>query len=216
MKSVFSAASQDLRQLRGEPAEKASWIHQERCIKCFACKGIGHHAKDCPSRREDECDNASGGTTEEGKDWKNSWNSKPSKCTMAKQKGRSAEDHDEGSFGEVSDADEQGALAREEIVEHVAFVKEENAYRANNDLMKWCFDSRATSMCTGHQDIFKYINLKYRGTLTITSGTRMPIEGRGIVKFSLSNGSRARLGDVIYVPGLVENLLFLEVLHVLN
>ena len=68
-------------------------------------------------------------------------------------------------------------------------------------------------MCTGHQDIFKYINLTYCGTLTIASGTRMPIEGRGIVKFSLLNGSRARLGGVIYVAGLAENLLSLEALH---
>ena len=102
---------EDLRQLRGEPAEKASWIHREKGIKCFACKGIGHRVKDFPSRREDDCANASGGTAEGGKGRKNSWNSKPSKHMMAKQKGRSTENHDEGSFGEVSNADEQGALA---------------------------------------------------------------------------------------------------------
>ena len=202
---------EDLRRLR-EPAEKASWIHQKG-IKCFACKRIGRCAKDCPSRREHDYDNASGGTVEGGKGRRNGRNSKPCKRTMARQKGRSAENHDEGSFGEVSDADEQGALASEEIVEHVAFIKEENAYRANEDLMKWCSDSGATSMCTEHWHIFKYINPTYRGTLTIASGARIPIEGRGIVKFSLPNGSRARLGGVIYVPGLAENLLSLEALH---
>ena len=41
----------------------------------------------------------------------------------------------------------------------------------------------------------------------------MPIEGCGIVKFSLPRGSEVRLGSVIYVPGLEENLLSLEALH---
>ena len=202
---------EDLRQLRGQPAEKASRIQGKgkKGPKCFACEGYGHLARDCLNRQDQEED--AGSATE--KSGKKKGQKKLSKKKTTKQKGRSAENHDEGSFGEVSDADEQGALAREEIVEHVAFVKEENAYRANEDPTKWCFDSGATSMCTGHRDIFEYINPKYRGTLTIASGTRMPIEGRGIVKFSLPNGSRARLGGVIYVPGLAENLLSLEALH---
>ncbi|ODM15243.1 hypothetical protein SI65_09184 [Aspergillus cristatus] len=41
----------------------------------------------------------------------------------------------------------------------------------------------------------------------------MPIMGRGIVRFDLPNGSTARLGRVVYVPGLAENLLSLEALH---
>ena len=41
----------------------------------------------------------------------------------------------------------------------------------------------------------------------------MPIKGRGIVKIQLPSGQEARLGRVIYVPGLEENLLSLEVLH---
>ena len=41
----------------------------------------------------------------------------------------------------------------------------------------------------------------------------MPIRGRGIVRFDLVRGQQARLGGVIYVLGLAENLLSLEVLH---
>ena len=41
----------------------------------------------------------------------------------------------------------------------------------------------------------------------------MPIKGRGIVKIQLLNGQEVRLGRVIYVPGLEENLLSLEALH---
>ena len=67
-------------------------------------------------------------------------------------------------------------------------------------------------MCTGNKEIFEHMD-KCRGTLIIASGMRMPIKGRGIVKFSLPKGSEVRLGSVIYVPGLEENLLSLEVLH---
>lgn len=68
-------------------------------------------------------------------------------------------------------------------------------------------------MSTGDRDMFEYLDSTCKGNLTIASGTRMPIEGRRIVTFSLPNGLKARLGGVIYVPGLAENLLSLEVLH---
>ena len=41
----------------------------------------------------------------------------------------------------------------------------------------------------------------------------MPIKGRGIVKIQLLNGQEVRLGRVIYILGLEENLLSLEALH---
>ena len=41
----------------------------------------------------------------------------------------------------------------------------------------------------------------------------MPIRGRDIVRFDLARGQQARLGGVIYVLGLAENLLSLEALH---
>ena len=41
----------------------------------------------------------------------------------------------------------------------------------------------------------------------------MPIRGRGIVRFDLARDQQVRLSGVIYVPGLAENLLSLEVLH---
>ena len=97
------------------------------------------------------------------------------------------------------------------MVEHAGFVREE-AYRANDDPNKWCFDSSATSMSTGKREIFEKIT-PCHGTLTIASGSSMPIRGHGTVKFDLPNGKQARLGRVIYVPGLAENLLSLEALH---
>ena len=67
-------------------------------------------------------------------------------------------------------------------------------------------------MSTRDRSIFKYMD-PCAGTLKIASRTQMPIKGRGIVKIQLPNGQEVRLGRVIYVPGLEENLLSLEVLH---
>lgn len=143
-----------------------------------------------------------------------------------KHKGRSTEDHEMGDtpdeeeyssraieVSHQSKKEEYGARAIEVSYrdELATFIKED-AYRTSTD-SRWCFDSGATSMSTGDRDIFEYLDSTCKGNLTIASGTRMPIEGRGIVKFSLPNGLKARLGGVIYVPGLAENLLSLEVLH---
>ena len=89
----------------------------------------------------------------------------------------------------------------------------ERAYRSSGSQSGWVFDSGATSMSTGDKSIFEYMD-PCRGSLTIASGLRMPIQGRGIVRFDLARkGQQARLGGVIYVPGLAENLLSLEALH---
>ena len=101
---------EDLRQLRGEPAEKGSKVHQKKGMKCFACNGIGHIAKKCPSTQEDEDDQP--GANGRGKGQKNGrYRKKPTKY-----KGRSAEDHEE-SFEEDPEEGEYGARAvSEEIV----------------------------------------------------------------------------------------------------
>lgn len=49
--------------------------------------------------------------------------------------------------------------------------------------------------------------------LKIVSGTQMPIKGRGIARIQLLSGQDVRLGGVIYMLGLAENLLSLEALH---
>jgi len=69
-------------------------------------------------------------------------------------------------------------------------------------------------MSSGNRKIFEKLDRKSRGTLTVADEIQIPIKGRGIVKFSLPNGSTVRLSNTIYVPGLAENLLSLEALHV--
>ena len=91
------------------------------------------------------------------------------------------------------------------------FIK--HTYRSLGSQDGWVFDSRVTSMSTRDKSIFEYMDL-CQGSLTIVSGLHMPIRGRGIVRFDLvRKGQQVRLGGVIYVPGLAENLLSLEALH---
>ena len=128
-------------------------------------------------------------------------------------RGQAAEEQDlespnEEYGGQVVDEDSHWP---DEHSEARPFVYE-SAYRSSGSHGGWVFDSGATSMSTGDQSIFEYMD-PCQGSLTIASGLRMPIRGRGIVRFDLARGQQARLGGVIYVPGLAENLLSLEVLH---
>ena len=88
----------------------------------------------------------------------------------------------------------------------------EHTYRSSGSQNGWVFDSGVTSISISNKSIFKYMNL-CQGSLTIASELCMPIRGRGIVRFDLARGQQVRLGGVIYVLGLAENLLSLKMLH---
>ena len=205
----------DFDQLK-KPADKAARARQsdgsDKRPKCYNCQGRGHMSRNCPSKQDgnesanDDRRSVRGSSKRDGRDRRYGRSNK--------QKGRAAEDERESTENSEDDRVEFGALAKEgsdAMVEYAGFVREE-AYQANDDPTKWCFDSGATSMSTGNREIFEQM-IPCRGTLTIASGTSMPIRGRGTVVFDLPNGKRARLGGVIYVPGLAENLLSLEALH---
>ena len=77
----------------------------------------------------------------------------------------------------------------------------------------WVFDSRATSIVIDNFSDFKCMDC-YTGLLKIASGTQIPIKKKDIVYVILSNSQEVCLGDVIYILGLVERLLSLEVLYI--
>lgn len=194
---------EDAMRAEGTATEKASRVEgQGKSMKCFHCGQIGHRAKKCPTR-QDETKNKRG----KGK----GQNPKPKN-----QKGRAAVENRKDSFEDITDDnddDEHANLAVTRLHDYAkSTYASETAYRSSTASTEWCFDSGATSMSTGNRDIFEFIKER-EGTLTIANGLRMPIKGRGTVKFSLPDGKQARLDNVIYVPGLAENLLSLEVLH---
>lgn len=190
---------EDLMYIRGEPAEKASRTNYQKGIKCFACKKRGHRARDCPNRQDNNDNEDDGQKT--GRNRK-----------RISMKGRIAKSHkDNGDMD--SELEEYGGYAFE-LSERATFAREKAHFMNEYTPSRWCFDSGATSMSTGYKDIFESLDKRWHGTLTIASGVRMPIRGRGIVRFDLPNGRPVRLANVIYVPGLAENLLSLEALHV--
>lgn len=116
---------EDQKQLRGDPAEKASRVHQKKGTKCLKCQGLRHIERSCPGKNDGEDARSA---TEKGKGRKNGKKLSKQDKKTTKQKGRSAQDGDyKGAFGEKSDAEELGALAQE-IHEYARFVKESAHY----------------------------------------------------------------------------------------
>ena len=193
-------------------AENASRVDstKPRGRKCFACQGYGHIAAKCPSQKEDNSEQSSSSNNGHmsqrgGRGGRGGHGGRGS--SRQNQSGRSAEEQSIASPNE----EEYGGRAVDDVSTEEAGFIQETAYRSLGSQDGWVFDSGATSMSTGDRSIFEYMD-RCTGTLKVASGTQMPIKGRGIVKINLLKG-QARLGGVIYVPGLAENLLSLEALH---
>ncbi|ODM22594.1 hypothetical protein SI65_00183 [Aspergillus cristatus] len=228
-KSNVLGRAMDFDQLHGGPNEKASRT-KKKGMKCFTCGKTGHRARICPSKQDDDDASADEGKHRDGPGGRKGRNKKSNHYSKQKGKaareGSSAANDDDGydeqypvkySAHAIEIMSDEATLERampmsEYKVEWANYIIE-GAHRVNMNPSKWCFDSGATSMCTGNQSIFEFLDETSRGHLIIASGTKMPIMGRGIVRFDLPNGSTARLGRVVYVPGLAENLLSLEALH---
>lgn len=213
------------------PDENASWANQldkEKELKCYKCQQHGHVRADCLEQNNDENRNqtssiSSNGNDDHGGSQHDDWDGW--EMSGQNHKRQSTEDQNLDSPGKK---EYDGRAVDEEIVsEEVIIIKEnvcqsdeilkktslvqESAYRSSDSQNDWIFDSRAISMFTRDRSIFEYMDW-CEGMLKIASETWMPIKERGIVWIDLSRG-QARLGEVIYVSGLVENLLFLEALH---
>lgn len=76
---------------------------------------------------------------------------------------------------------------------------------------RWVLDSGATVHCTRRLDLYEFVDLTFKSQLSVASNKTVPIEGTGIVSFTLQ-GTRVRLGEVVYVPKMTENLMSLDLL----
>lgn len=194
----------------------ASKPRRKNNIKCFVCGKIGHRARKCPNRHDnyrdkddDDDDAGSNRDNSRGQKSNRNRNRKPTR-----QRGRVAEDYERQNDASARHGfdDEYTMHAIKSTRDRAEFASQKAYLAESYKPSVWCFNS-TMSTCTGNRDIFEYIDPTRHGTVATASGTQLPIAGQGIVKFSLPNGSEARLGGVIYVPGLAENLLSLEALH---
>lgn len=97
----------------------------------------------------------------------------------------------------------------------IAEIEKANVRRIDNKESnnRWVLDSGATVHCTGRLDLYEYIDMTFKTQLRVASNKTIAIEGRGrgIVSFALK-GVRVRLGEVVYVPRMAENLMSLDLL----
>lgn len=171
--------------------------------KCFRCNRLGHMAADCYSKTVKDKENEKKNPKKEGQ----------SSRRPNRQKARAVvgdEDEERTLVSSGGTDDEFGAFFIEEELKLVPTF--EWARRVYGHSTKWCFDSGATSSCTGDRSLFEEMK-PCSGTLSAVNGDNMTIEGRGVVQIQLPQGKTARLAGVIYVPGLEYNLLSLEALH---
>ena len=211
------------KQSQKENASRASQQQgKPRGPKCYSCQGFGHKASKCANQENDKRDHSPGNENQRNSQGNGRGNQRGrggrggQGMPRQSHRGRAADDDqdlespNEEYGGRAVDNEE--SCGPDGHSEARPFVYE-NAYRSSGSQDGWVFDSGATSMSTGDKSIFEYMD-PCQGNLTIASGVRMPIRGRGIVRFDLAKkGQQARLGGVIYVPGLAENLLSLEALH---
>ena len=86
---------------------------------------------------------------------------------------------------------------------------DETAFQARTD-PHWVINLGATSHCTDNQSIFDDL-VPCKEKLT-TAGGFLQIMGKGNATIRLPNNSTARLGGVLFVPGIGTNLLSTQAL----
>ncbi|MCO5556563.1 hypothetical protein L7F22_010113 [Adiantum nelumboides] len=77
--------------------------------------------------------------------------------------------------------------------------------------MIWYFDSGASRHITSRKDLFSSLDAAPTGKkVTCANNASYPIKGVGKILITISDGSDLCLPDVLYVPGIKKNLLFVS------
>lgn len=78
----------------------------------------------------------------------------------------------------------------------------------------WLVDSGATHHFYGYREVlYNLVEMETKIKIILGDKSTHHMEGFGSVKFHLNSGKSVMLYDVMYVPGLVKNLVFLSYLE---
>ncbi|KAG6487750.1 hypothetical protein ZIOFF_056351 [Zingiber officinale] len=71
----------------------------------------------------------------------------------------------------------------------------------------WFLDSGCSNHVTGNKEHFVEIDNSYNSLLELGDSKKLKIEGKGVVAIKAANGEEKQINDVVYSPGITQNLL---------
>ncbi|KAD1384633.1 hypothetical protein E3N88_42909 [Mikania micrantha] len=96
----------------------------------------------------------------------------------------------------------------------VVFLNEEKVIPQNYNLnpdedQTWFLDNGASNHMTGNRNLFSKLDYNTIGRVRFGDGSRVDIEGKGLIVVSCKNGEQRVIEDVYYIPSLRSNILSL-------
>lgn len=168
-------------------------ISKIRGITCFFCNKRNHTKKDCSDY----------------KDWLSTKSREEERKKTFENEAKMVIKRE--SDGESDDSEVNYAFSVNDIMLQNCSRISEKAAALKSNYNEWLFDSYATSYVVNEESQFVSIDKSFRGTVTIASGEKCAIEGRGKIRMKVLNydniQSKITLDDVLYVPNLDSNLL---------
>jgi hypothetical protein len=102
-------------------------------------------------------------------------------------------------------------MIREQIKDHVLILTLLESITPREDT--WHIDSGASKNMTRQRDILSCISeKKFSQKVTLGDDYQYPIKGVGESNYKLNSGNSLKMKDVLYVPGLTKNLLYISYL----
>jgi hypothetical protein len=103
-------------------------------------------------------------------------------------------------------------MLREQIKDYVLISALSGSVTPREDT--WFIDSGASKHMTGQRDILSCISEnKFSQKVTLGDDYQYPIKGVGESNYKLNSGNSIKMKDILYVPGLTENLLSISALE---
>jgi hypothetical protein len=111
----------------------------------------------------------------------------------------------------VEDEDPPTKMIKEQIEDYVLIYALSGSMSPGEDT--WLIDSGSSKHMTGQRDILSYLTKNnFHQKVTLGSDYHYPIKGVGESNYKLDSRTPMKMKDVLYVPGLKQNLLSISLL----